>query len=252
MDNAFIAQWLHWDNRTPLAWHRPINKVLAKLRINAQLGPRSFIWGMANVEARMNVFHLASQCAALNVPGDMVEVGCNSGESSIVIQKVLDRYAPSKKLHCYDSFEGLPELSQEDQATGVYSAGFMTAKRQLFDDNFMTVGMTPLPAEQVHKGWFEDTVPSKLPDSISFAMIDGDIYTSTKHVLPHVYARMVPGAVCMFGVYYDDAVYPRPHTIPHYKSAGVKRATDEFFADKPEKVSVLYANEYSNGYFRKQ
>ena len=36
-----------------------------------------------------------------------------------------------------------------------------------------------------------------------------------------------------------------------YASPGVKRATDEFFADKPEHVSVLYANEYSNGYFRK-
>ena len=55
----------------------------------------------------------------------------------------------------------------------------------------------------------------------------------------------------MFGIYYDEAVFSRPHTPPWYKSPGVKQATDEFFRDKPEKVHVLYANEYSNGYFRK-
>ena len=43
----------------------------------------------------------------------------------------------------------------------------------------------------------------------------------------------------------------RADIVATYASPGVKRATDEFFADKPEQVSVLYANEYSNGYFRK-
>ncbi len=106
--------------------------------------------------------------------------------------------------------------------------------------------------EHVHKGWFEDTVPKHLPEKIAFALVGGDLYTSTKHVLPCVYERMSPGAVCVFGVYYDDNVFSRPHTLSQYKSPGVKRATDEFFQDKSEKVSVLYANEYSLGYFRKR
>ena len=249
MDDAFIAQLFRWDNRAPLAWHRPLNRVLALLRLNAQLVPRSFRWGMANVEARMNVFHLASQCAAFRVPGDFVELGCNSGESSIVIQKVLNNLAPDKKLHCFDSFEGLPDLTGADADHGVYGKGWMSASQFAFHDNFRQAGLAP-PAH-VHKGWFEETVPRLLPDRIAFALLDGDLYASTKHILPHVYERMSPGAVAMFGVYYDEKVFPRPHTIGPYKSPGVKRATDEFFADKPEKVSVLYANEYSNGYFRK-
>ena len=127
MHNTFIAQLLGWDNRTPLAWHRPVNRVLALLRLNAQLAPRSFKWGMANVEARGNVFHLASQCAAFKVPGDFVELGCNAGESSIVIQKVLQELAPEKRLHCFDSFEGLPEVTGEDAKHGVYEKGWMSA-----------------------------------------------------------------------------------------------------------------------------
>ncbi|HOY28766.1 MAG TPA: TylF/MycF/NovP-related O-methyltransferase, partial [Flavobacteriales bacterium] len=102
-----------------------------------------------------------------------------------------------------------------------------------------------------HKGWFEATIPSQLPERISFALIDGDLYESTKHVLPHLYERMAPGAIGMIAVYYDEAIYPRKALAGGYKSPGVKRATDEFFRDKPEKVSLLYANEYSNGYFRK-
>ena len=126
----------------------------------------------------------------------------------------------------------------------------MSAGREQFNENFRKVGLEP-PAH-VHEGWFEETIPSKLPDRISFAIIDGDIYSSTKHVLPHVYERMSPGAVAIFGIYYDEKVFRRDQTMPQYRSPGVKRATDEFFADKPEKVSVLYANEYSNGYFWKR
>jgi O-methyltransferase len=32
---------------------------------------------------------------------------------------------------------------------------------------------------------------------------------------------------------------------------GVKKACDEFFADKPEKVATLYAGFAAQGYFRK-
>ncbi len=249
MHNTFISQLFEWDDRAPRSWHRPLNKVLKKLRINAQVGPRAFTWGMTNVEARMNIFHLASQCAAFKVPGEFVELGCNSGESSVIIQKILNRHAPEKKLHCFDSFEGLPTLHGEDAQEGVYGKGWMSAALQKFQENFMQAG-EPVP-EHVYKGWFEDNVPKHLPEKIAFALVDGDIYTSTRYVLPYVYERLSPGAICMFGVYYDEDVFSRPHTISQYKSPGVKRATDEFFKDKPEKVMVLYANEYSNGYFRK-
>ena len=246
MDNAFIATYFDWDHRTPRKRHRLANRVLNKLRLNGQVIPKTP--EMANVEARMNIFHLASQTAAYKVPGDVIEVGCNAGESSIVIQKVLNEYAPEKQFHVFDSFEGLPELQGEDVKDDVYGKGWMTAKLDQFKKNFSEVGLE-LP--HIHQGWFEDTVPSGLPDQISFAIVDGDLYTSTKHVLPYVYDRLSPGAICLFGIYYDEKIFPRTNTAGPYKSPGVKRACDEFFADKPEKVSVLYAGEYSNGYFRK-
>ncbi len=247
MDNAFIATTFDWDHRTPTAWQLFMNKAFRKLRLPMRLTPAPS--DMANVEARMNLFHLLEQVIAYKVPGDIVDLGCNAGDSTIVMQKVVSALVPERQVHAFDSFEGLPELTGTDVADGVYGKGYMAAPLDLFKRKFDALG---LKQPHIHKGWFQDTVPQGLPDRIAFALIDGDLYESTKHVLPHVYARMAPGAIGMIAVYYDEKVLARRGLSGGYRSPGVKRACDEFFADKPEKVHVLYANEYSNGYFRKR
>ncbi len=246
MDNAFIATTFDWDHRTPTNGQRFLNKVLGKLRIPVRLTPAPS--NMANVEARMNLFHLLEQTAANKVPGDVVDVGCNAGDSTIVMQRIITAMAPEKRVHAYDSFEGLPDLKESDSKDGVYGKGYMAAGLELFTQKFEAL---KLKMPHTHKGWFEATIPSELPDRISFALIDGDLYESTRHVLPHVYERMSPGAIGLIAVYYDETIFPRKGVSGGYRSPGVKRAVDEFFRDKPEKVGLLYANEYSNGYFRK-
>lgn len=246
MDNAFIATTFDWDHRTPTDKQRFLNKVMRKLGISARLTPAPS--DMANVEARMNLFHLLEQTMVNKVVGDVVDVGCNAGDSTIIMQRVVTTLAPEKQVHAFDSFEGLPELTDNDKKDGVYGKGYMAAGLDLFTRKFEKLG---LKMPHTHKGWFEETIPKFLPEKISFALFDGDLYESTKHVLPYVYERMSPGAIGMIAVYYDEKIFPRKGILGGYMSPGVKRATDEFFKDKPEKVSVLYANEYSNGYFRK-
>ena len=247
MDNAMIATFRDWDHRTPTPWQRLANKVLRRLRIGATLIPNQP--PMTNIEARMNLFHLLEQTLAYDVPGDVVELGCNAGESSVVIQNVLTAWASTKRFHVFDSFKGLPPPAGPDAADGVYTEGSMKADQEQLVGIFAEAN---LARPQLHAGWFEDTVPARLPERISFALLDGDLYSSTRHILPHVYARMMSGAIGFFGCYYDESILVRPHSRDYYKSPGVKRATDEFFADKPERVHVLYACEYSNGYFRKR
>jgi O-methyltransferase len=178
-----------------------------------------------------------------------VELGCNAGESNLVMRMVLDTLAPEKQLHAYDSFQGLPVLSEADDKDSVYDAGHMSVDLEVLIKNFATL---KLKMPHIHEGWFADTVPSELPEQICFALFDGDLYESTKHILPHVYKRMPPGAIGMIAVYYDEMLLPRKGLEGYYRSPGVKRAVDEFFADKPEHVGMLYANENACGYFRKQ
>jgi O-methyltransferase len=246
MDDIVVARL----DRPPGRRQRLANGLLSRLGTKLRVAPLPYRWGYGNAESRMNLFHLASQTCAYGVPGDLVEIGCATGESSVVIQSVLSAGGDrSKRFHVYDSFEGLPALGADDAVGGVYRKGDMLAPLEQFEAMFLRAGLAARPA--VHRGWLEDTIPAQLPDRISFAMIDCDLYASTAHVLPYVYERMSAGAIAMFGVYYDPEVYQREDIRSTHASPGVKRATDEFFADKPEHVSVLYANEYSNGYFRK-
>ncbi len=172
---------------------------------------------MANVEARMNLFHLLEQVIAYGVPGDVVDLGCNAGDSTIVMQRVVKALAPERQVHAFDSFEGLPDVTGSDAVDGVYGKGYMAAPLEVFRRKFDQVG---LPHPHVHKGWFQDTVPQCLPDRIAFALIDGDLYESTKHVLPHVYERMAPGSIGMIAVYYDESVLPRRGLSGGYRSPG--------------------------------
>jgi hypothetical protein len=134
MDDFFITEYFDWKVRRNSYIDRFTNRVLSKigLRIGS---PASFLLDMidsiveriegrtispllsgrmTNVEQRINMYHLVSQVLAYDVDGDFVELGCNSGQSSVLITKIMRFYNSDKKLFVYDSFEGLPPLSPID------------------------------------------------------------------------------------------------------------------------------------------
>jgi O-methyltransferase len=197
---------------------------------------------LSNVEKRMNLYHLVSQVLAYGVEGDLVELGCNTGEASVLITKVMQIYNSANMLHVYDSFDGLPQLTNIDGCA--YKAGQLKASEGVLRDNFQTLNL-PLP--EIHRGWFKDTLMVGLPDKICFAYLDGDLYESILISLEHVYDKLTKGAICLIDDYSDPTINP----IGWHKLPGVKRACDEFLADKPEKVAPIYAGEYAHGFFRK-
>lgn len=179
----------------------------------------------------------------LTASGHVVELGCNRGQASTLLQTIIEEYDPSRRLHVYDSFEGLPALDEKD-AGSPYAAGTLEATRDALLANFKRQGLRP---PEIHKGWFNETLPNGLPDPIAFAYLDGDLYDSIKVSLEHVYPKLSPGAICVIDDYADPVAHPESWNL----LPGVKAACDEFLADKPEKVSCLYAAEMSHGYFRK-
>ncbi len=195
-----------------------------------------------NVEQRMNMYHLVSQTLAYDVAGDLVEVGCNEGQSSVLIATILRDFGSEKKLHVYDSFEGLPAADDVDGLT--YQKGDLATTEGALIKNFRSYGL-PLPT--IHKGWFNETLPTGLPDRISFAHLDGDFYDSIKVSLENVYPRLSRGAVCLIDDYCDPEVNPEGwNYLP-----GVKGACDEFLSDKPETMCYLYSGAFTHAFFRK-
>jgi len=73
------------------------------------------------------------------------------------------------------------------------------------------------------KDFFDNTLPH-YEGSIAILHLDCDLYGSYKVALECLYENVVPGGVIMFDEY-ENATFP-----------GARRAIDEFFADKEERV----------------
>ncbi|MFB9952679.1 TylF/MycF/NovP-related O-methyltransferase [Rhizobium puerariae] len=190
----------------------------------------------------MNMYHLVSQTVAYNVPGDLVEVGCNEGQSSVLIAKVIKDLNADKKLHVYDSFEGLPSARSEDGHS--YKAGDLKTSEDILLGNFFRHGLEP---PVIHKGWFQDTLKDGLPERISFAYLDGDFYDSIMVSLQYVYPRLSAGAVCLVDDYCDTEINAGGwNNLP-----GVKKACDDFMSDRPEEICYIYSGAFTHAFFRK-
>jgi O-methyltransferase len=245
MDNVFLCEYLGTPPRSNKAidlLDRVFRKLVPWLRIGSY-------WrgDMASVESRMNIFHLLIQVIIQGIEGEVVEIGCNAGESTVILQHIIQSIDPSRKLHVFDSFQGAPVSEAVDE--GVYKKGDMAATQVLFMENFERLN---LKRPIIHAGWFEETLPVFLPEQIAFALLDADLYRSTLIALQALYPRLSRGGICLLGVYWDPVVKVGMTTDERYKSPGVKKACDEFFTDKPERISILLAGNYTSGFFRKE
>lgn len=151
--------------------------------------------------------------------GAVVELGCYIGTTTLFLRRVLDSHASDQMLYAYDSFEGLPpKISQDSSGAGEqFRAGELSVSRKQFLQEFRRAN---LKAPITHKGWFKDLADSQLPDTISFAFLDGDFYNSIMDSLRLVWPRIAPGGVITIDDYQRDAL------------PGVERAVADFFRDK--------------------
>jgi O-methyltransferase len=153
-----------------------------------------------------------------DVDGDVVELGCNSGTTSIFIRKMLSLYESPKTYHVYDSFLGLPENSIYDTAGNAGEC--LTDKATLMG----VFNHFNLQLPTINEGWFADIDDENYPDRISFAFLDGDFYPSIMDSFAKIYHKLEPGAMVVIHDYGPGAL------------AGVEKACSEFLADKPENV----------------
>jgi predicted O-methyltransferase YrrM len=121
------------------------------------------------------------------VGGCICEFGVWSGHT---LQLMADA-APERRVHGFDSFEGLPE----DWRTG-YAKGTFTTPMPKFRQ----------PNIELHKGWFDASLPAfvkRLDGPIGLAHVDCDLYSSTCTVLEHIAPHLAPGTILVFDEYFN-------------------------------------------------
>lgn len=166
--------------------------------------------GMQDFSRIVHICHYVLQTQ--EIEGDIVEFGCYVGKTARLISAIT-----TKQVHVYDSFDGLPQTYEN-------YGGEMRVPYDAFVETFRRDNVR-LPI--INKGWFSDVLPEQVPEKISFAHLDGDLYDSTIQPLNLVYNNVTPGGVILI----DDYGAEKWH--------GVKDAVTEFFKDKPEQVIAL-------------
>lgn len=160
------------------------------------------------------------------VPGDVTEFGCYVGTTSVFLANRLK--ATGRKLYLYDSFEGLPPKTGEDESPAgmQFKAGELLATKKQLVKNIKQANV-PMPV--IKKGWFSDLTEADVPEQIAFAFLDGDYYHSVRDPLKLIWPRLEPGAIIVVDDYANEAL------------PGAAKAVDEWLQTHSGKLSVEHS-----------
>jgi len=156
------------------------------------------------------------------VPGDFAELGVWKGHTA----KLIHDYAPERPLHLFDTFSGFDE---EDVAVEK-NATQRREKAGLFNDTSVDGVLAHINSAndniRVYPGRFPDSFPADLGDrDFAFVNLDVDLFEPTRAGLEVLFNRLSSGGVMVI------------HDFNAWQ--GVRRAVDEFFAERPETVIPL-------------
>ena len=166
---------------------------------------------------------------AVKLEGDIIECGVFRGRTLLRLANYVNSVNKDKTLFGLDSFEGFP--------TDTIIEGDLGPNRTMakVKGRFKNTGGARERIERVakhlglnvelHKGFFENTLPNVVKDGRKFCFIhlDCDIYESYKTCLNSLYESLVPGGIMLFDEY-ACPIWP-----------GATAAVDEFFSDRPER-----------------
>lgn len=168
-----------------------------------------------------------------SIEGDLVECGIWKGGNIALIRLLADTYKFNKTVYGFDTFDGMPDATdQDDDLYGNSSIKAMAdaikkesiqnihayAGIEQVQENLKSLGV--VSGVKLIKGMVENTLSeaANLPSSISLLRLDTDWYSSTKKELEVLYPRLSKGGVLVI----DD--------YGHFK--GARKAVDEYFQNQ--------------------
>lgn len=160
-----------------------------------------------------------------SVPGDFVECGVARGGSAALMALTLQQLQAERCLWLFDTFQGLPEPSQNDpdyKIANLYTGSCMASTDEVLAALRCLGIMNGL---HLVPGLFNDTLPRTPMATISLLHVDGDWYESVKACLNSLYDRVSSGGVIQF----DD--------YGHW--AGARKAVDEFMKYRGIQAELL-------------
>ena len=166
-----------------------------------------FIHGIIAEERTMlskaRLDNLYSLCKS-NLPlGDFVECGVAKGGSLAFLTWLSEE----RNVWGFDSFEGMPELTDEDENDGSNWVGYKCSGEKGEKEVIETFRRFSVSMKNVKivKGWFENVLQTHLSSikSIAILRLDNDWYKSTKYCLETLYDLVPKGGIIIIDDYHS-------------------------------------------------
>ncbi|MBX2917510.1 MAG: class I SAM-dependent methyltransferase [Cyclobacteriaceae bacterium] len=139
------------------------------------------------------------------VPGDVVECGVWRGG---MIAAIAELSGNTRRVHLFDSFEGLPEAKEIDGKEALQWQANKTSPHyynNCYADESFALNALKLAAHtnfQIYKGWFQNTLSTYQGNPIAILRLDGDWYDSVKVCLEKLYPLVSEGGLIIIDDYY--------------------------------------------------
>jgi O-methyltransferase len=209
---------------------------------------------MVSYDGLLGLLSMVKYCELNKTPGDYVEVGAwKGGCVGLMAQGALRFGSASRRLHAFDSFQGLPQPIADKDFDGfvepMFNVAHESAQGKLEPINSLVASerdVTELLFEKinyprqnvvVHKGWFQETIPLAVGniEEIAILRLDGDFYESYMVALDCLYPKVVKGGFVII----DD-----------WALGGCRKAVVEYF-EKREINPYLWSLDCTTRCFQK-
>jgi hypothetical protein len=159
--------------------------------------------------------------------GDYLEFGCYRGESFIYAYKCASKMLPWMRFFAFDSFQGLPALTEEDRNGPFYSGQFSCSQKDFMDN--LRKAKLDLKRVVCIPGWFNETLRPELKKEknlkiASIVYIDCNLYTSCVSVLNFLTDILETGSIIIFDDWFSFNADP---------TKGIQRACREWLKQNP-------------------
>ncbi len=184
----------------------------------------------ATIPTRWSLIQSMKYIHKNNIEGALLECGVFQGGCLGIICLLSEKYKLNREIYAYDTFgTGFTVVTDHDliqhnkspkkEISRQHSENFYPTIETV-KNNLSTLGVKQELMPKFIEGKVEETlyVDSNLPKKIALARIDTDFYDSTKHELEVFYPRLAKGGIL--------------HINDYGGMAGVKKAVDDYFADK--------------------
>lgn len=151
-------------------------------------------------------------------PGDILEIGCWRGGSSLVIAATAARFKPTSHFYICDTFQGLVKSGPNDNCHK--DGDFQDTSKEHVENLLSRHGLNNF---SICQGIFPDQTAHMIHSrKLSLIHVDVDIYQCYVDILHWSQHRLTPGGILVFDDYNTASC------------AGAAIAVDEFFASRTD------------------